>query len=159
MDLMRRDKSHTAFERAKRLMPGGVNSPARAFGERVRGNRECHCKRNSRTSNNKRFAHEKTPRHQTRRQYCNAGEAITVPQSKTAKWIRPLWIASYAKAFSQNFRQYVGIRFRREPVEWVERSDTHFVESYRSSFSADSLRAWDPYGYLVMAMSKMAHCG
>jgi len=32
MDLMRRDKSHAAFERAKRLMPGGVNSPARAFG-------------------------------------------------------------------------------------------------------------------------------
>src|SRR5262245_52673423 len=28
----RRDKSHNAFERAKRLMPGGVNSPARAFG-------------------------------------------------------------------------------------------------------------------------------
>ena len=27
-----RDKSKTAFERAKRLMPGGVNSPARAFG-------------------------------------------------------------------------------------------------------------------------------
>lgn len=26
------DKSHLAFERAKRLMPGGVNSPARAFG-------------------------------------------------------------------------------------------------------------------------------
>ncbi|HEY2826897.1 MAG TPA: aminotransferase class III-fold pyridoxal phosphate-dependent enzyme, partial [Pirellulales bacterium] len=26
------DKSHAAFERAKRLMPGGVNSPARAFG-------------------------------------------------------------------------------------------------------------------------------
>jgi glutamate-1-semialdehyde 2,1-aminomutase len=29
---MRRDKSHAAFERAKRLLPGGVNSPARAFG-------------------------------------------------------------------------------------------------------------------------------
>jgi glutamate-1-semialdehyde 2,1-aminomutase len=27
-----REKSHAAFERAKRLMPGGVNSPARAFG-------------------------------------------------------------------------------------------------------------------------------
>jgi glutamate-1-semialdehyde 2,1-aminomutase len=26
------EKSHAAFERAKRLMPGGVNSPARAFG-------------------------------------------------------------------------------------------------------------------------------
>src|SRR5262249_34391938 len=30
--LMSRTKSHAAFERAKRLMPGGVNSPARAFG-------------------------------------------------------------------------------------------------------------------------------
>ncbi len=29
---MARDKSHQAFERAKQLMPGGVNSPARAFG-------------------------------------------------------------------------------------------------------------------------------
>ncbi|HZZ29768.1 MAG TPA: glutamate-1-semialdehyde 2,1-aminomutase [Pirellulales bacterium] len=29
---MPRDKSQAAFERAKRLMPGGVNSPARAFG-------------------------------------------------------------------------------------------------------------------------------
>jgi glutamate-1-semialdehyde 2,1-aminomutase len=29
---MSRDKSLTAFDRAKRLMPGGVNSPARAFG-------------------------------------------------------------------------------------------------------------------------------
>jgi glutamate-1-semialdehyde 2,1-aminomutase len=29
---MSRDKSHLAFERAKQLMPGGVNSPARAFG-------------------------------------------------------------------------------------------------------------------------------
>jgi glutamate-1-semialdehyde 2,1-aminomutase len=29
---MPRDKSHAAFERAKQLMPGGVNSPARAFG-------------------------------------------------------------------------------------------------------------------------------
>jgi glutamate-1-semialdehyde 2,1-aminomutase len=29
---MPRQKSHAAFERAKRLMPGGVNSPARAFG-------------------------------------------------------------------------------------------------------------------------------
>ncbi len=29
---MSREKSHNAFERAKRLMPGGVNSPARAFG-------------------------------------------------------------------------------------------------------------------------------
>jgi glutamate-1-semialdehyde 2,1-aminomutase len=29
---MPREKSHAAFERAKRLMPGGVNSPARAFG-------------------------------------------------------------------------------------------------------------------------------
>src|SRR4051812_11603743 len=26
------DRSHAAFERAQRLMPGGVNSPARAFG-------------------------------------------------------------------------------------------------------------------------------
>lgn len=29
---MSRQKSHLAFEQAKRLMPGGVNSPARAFG-------------------------------------------------------------------------------------------------------------------------------
>ncbi len=29
---MTHDKSHAAFERAKQLMPGGVNSPARAFG-------------------------------------------------------------------------------------------------------------------------------
>src|SRR5215469_5833776 len=29
---MSHDKSHIAFERAKQLMPGGVNSPARAFG-------------------------------------------------------------------------------------------------------------------------------
>ncbi|MHC4177838.1 MAG: aminotransferase class III-fold pyridoxal phosphate-dependent enzyme, partial [Planctomycetota bacterium] len=29
---MPREKSHAAFTRAKRLMPGGVNSPARAFG-------------------------------------------------------------------------------------------------------------------------------
>jgi glutamate-1-semialdehyde 2,1-aminomutase len=29
---MNRSKSHSAFERAKRLIPGGVNSPARAFG-------------------------------------------------------------------------------------------------------------------------------
>ncbi len=29
---MPRQKSHVAFEQAKRLMPGGVNSPARAFG-------------------------------------------------------------------------------------------------------------------------------
>ena len=29
---MRRDKSHEVFARAQRLMPGGVNSPARAFG-------------------------------------------------------------------------------------------------------------------------------
>ncbi len=29
---MSRDKSHVAFARAKQLMPGGVNSPARAFG-------------------------------------------------------------------------------------------------------------------------------
>jgi glutamate-1-semialdehyde 2,1-aminomutase len=29
---MKRDKSHAAFDRALRLMPGGVNSPARAFG-------------------------------------------------------------------------------------------------------------------------------
>lgn len=29
---MSRDKSHLAFERAKKLIPGGVNSPARAFG-------------------------------------------------------------------------------------------------------------------------------
>jgi glutamate-1-semialdehyde 2,1-aminomutase len=29
---MRRDRSLAAFERAQRLMPGGVNSPARAFG-------------------------------------------------------------------------------------------------------------------------------
>lgn len=29
---MLREKSHLAFDRAKRLMPGGVNSPARAFG-------------------------------------------------------------------------------------------------------------------------------
>jgi len=29
---MSRDQSHIAFEQAKRLMPGGVNSPARAFG-------------------------------------------------------------------------------------------------------------------------------
>src|ERR1700754_2352110 len=27
-----RDRSAAAFERAQRLMPGGVNSPARAFG-------------------------------------------------------------------------------------------------------------------------------
>ena len=32
MDSMQRPKSHAAFERAKRLIPGGVNSPARAFG-------------------------------------------------------------------------------------------------------------------------------
>ena len=30
--LMSREKSHLAFARAKQLMPGGVNSPARAFG-------------------------------------------------------------------------------------------------------------------------------
>ena len=30
--LMSRTKSQTAFIRAKRLIPGGVNSPARAFG-------------------------------------------------------------------------------------------------------------------------------
>ena len=29
---MSREKSHLAFDRAKKLMPGGVNSPARAFG-------------------------------------------------------------------------------------------------------------------------------
>jgi len=29
---MSREKSHAAFDRAKQLMPGGVNSPARAFG-------------------------------------------------------------------------------------------------------------------------------
>src|SRR3954471_7265901 len=29
---MDRSKSHAAFDRAKRLIPGGVNSPARAFG-------------------------------------------------------------------------------------------------------------------------------
>jgi glutamate-1-semialdehyde 2,1-aminomutase len=29
---MKRDKSHALFERAQQLMPGGVNSPARAFG-------------------------------------------------------------------------------------------------------------------------------
>ena len=29
---MSREKSQLAFERAKQLMPGGVNSPARAFG-------------------------------------------------------------------------------------------------------------------------------
>jgi glutamate-1-semialdehyde 2,1-aminomutase len=29
---MSRSKSHDAFERAGRLIPGGVNSPARAFG-------------------------------------------------------------------------------------------------------------------------------
>jgi len=29
---MKRERSHAAFERAKRLIPGGVNSPARAFG-------------------------------------------------------------------------------------------------------------------------------
>src|SRR5215510_13041147 len=29
---MDRPKSHALFERAKQLMPGGVNSPARAFG-------------------------------------------------------------------------------------------------------------------------------
>jgi glutamate-1-semialdehyde 2,1-aminomutase len=29
---MSREKSHLAFDRAKQLMPGGVNSPARAFG-------------------------------------------------------------------------------------------------------------------------------
>ncbi|HEX3598993.1 MAG TPA: glutamate-1-semialdehyde 2,1-aminomutase [Lacipirellulaceae bacterium] len=29
---MKREKSHALFERAKQLMPGGVNSPARAFG-------------------------------------------------------------------------------------------------------------------------------
>ena len=29
---MNRSKSHAAFERAKRVIPGGVNSPARAFG-------------------------------------------------------------------------------------------------------------------------------
>src|SRR5215813_12564285 len=29
---MQRTKSHASFERAKRVIPGGVNSPARAFG-------------------------------------------------------------------------------------------------------------------------------
>src|SRR5262245_66031705 len=29
---MDRSRSHALFERAKQLMPGGVNSPARAFG-------------------------------------------------------------------------------------------------------------------------------
>src|ERR671925_838930 len=29
---MQRAKSHAAFERARRVIPGGVNSPARAFG-------------------------------------------------------------------------------------------------------------------------------
>ena len=29
---MRHDKSHFIFHRAQQLMPGGVNSPARAFG-------------------------------------------------------------------------------------------------------------------------------
>ncbi len=29
---MKRTKSHEIFTRAKQLMPGGVNSPARAFG-------------------------------------------------------------------------------------------------------------------------------
>src|SRR5690348_2030991 len=29
---MNRTRSHAAFERAKQLIPGGVNSPARAFG-------------------------------------------------------------------------------------------------------------------------------
>ena len=33
---MQRSKSQAAFERAKQLMPGGVNSPARAFGGRRR---------------------------------------------------------------------------------------------------------------------------
>jgi glutamate-1-semialdehyde 2,1-aminomutase len=46
--MMNRNKSHELFARAKRLMPGGVNSPARAFGavggepiviDRVDGNR------------------------------------------------------------------------------------------------------------------------
>ena len=30
--MLKHDKSHALFERAKQLMPGGVNSPARAFG-------------------------------------------------------------------------------------------------------------------------------
>src|SRR5437764_4439260 len=30
--MMNRHKSHEIFQRAKQLMPGGVNSPARAFG-------------------------------------------------------------------------------------------------------------------------------
>src|SRR6476619_7376647 len=29
---MKRERSHALFERARQLMPGGVNSPARAFG-------------------------------------------------------------------------------------------------------------------------------
>ena len=29
---MKRERSHAMFERARELMPGGVNSPARAFG-------------------------------------------------------------------------------------------------------------------------------
>src|SRR4051812_24117846 len=29
---MKRERSHKVFERARQLMPGGVNSPARAFG-------------------------------------------------------------------------------------------------------------------------------
>ncbi len=31
-DSMPRERSHIAFARAKQIMPGGVNSPARAFG-------------------------------------------------------------------------------------------------------------------------------
>ena len=31
-DSGRRERSHLAFQRSQRLMPGGVNSPARAFG-------------------------------------------------------------------------------------------------------------------------------
>ncbi len=32
ISIMLHDKSHAAFDLAKQLMPGGVNSPARAFG-------------------------------------------------------------------------------------------------------------------------------
>ena len=32
LEEMKRERSHALFERARQLMPGGVNSPARAFG-------------------------------------------------------------------------------------------------------------------------------
>ena len=32
LEEMKRERSHKLFERARQLMPGGVNSPARAFG-------------------------------------------------------------------------------------------------------------------------------